>query len=148
MNAGSILLSSLIALGSPIAFAASEGGDTWSAGAAAQRQGAALSIRIASSGSIAGLLASDQVAQATSSMGTAISPAESDRIVELNPTMRSMNVAYGERVIFRMNGKSFAWRFDVMPSRTHVDLREIAPADFPMRELRVFVAPQPDYRGG
>jgi hypothetical protein len=73
-------------------------------------------------------------------MGTAMSPAESGRIVELDPTKRSMNVAYRERVIFWMNGKSFGWCFDVMPTRAHVDLSEIAPAGFPMREFRAFVA--------
>jgi hypothetical protein len=148
MNVRSSFVCSLIALGSPIAFAASEGGDTWAALVAAKGQEVTPAITFAASGSIGGLLASDTVAEATAPLGRPVSPTQADRIVELKPGMRWMNVAYGESVLFKMNGKSFAWRFDAMPTRTQIDLGEIAPADFPMREFRVFIAPQPEYRGG
>jgi len=85
--------------------------------------------------------------------GTPAQPESADRIVRLSPAARSINVAYGETVKFMVTGengaeRSFAWRFDVSPSMTHVDLDEVAPADLPAQNVRVFVAPDSRYRGG
>ena len=89
----------------------------------------------------------------TSGKGTPAVPQSSDRVVKLTSSSRWVDVAYGERVTFEATDeygkqRSFAWRFDVSPVRTQVELDDLAPADFPVRGLRVFVAPQPEYRGG
>jgi hypothetical protein len=73
--------------------------------------------------------------------------------VRLGPGSHSINVAYAESVEFiaQTEGgaeRSFSWRFDVSPVRSYVDLSEVAPADFPYRNLRVFVAPDARYSGG
>ena len=78
---------------------------------------------------------------------------EFPRIVELSPSTRWVSVAYGEKVTFNTVGangtqRSFAWQFDVSPVRSFVDLDDVAPADFPARSVRVFVAEAPEYRGG
>ena len=69
------------------------------------------------------------------------------------PLLQRIAVAYGEKVTFNTVGangtqRSFAWQFEVSPVRSFVDLDDVAPADFPARSVRVFVAEAPEYRGG
>jgi hypothetical protein len=85
--------------------------------------------------------------------GTPAEPDAVDRIVPLSPDSRWVNVAYGETVEFVVqsgagSARSFAWRFDVSPVVSHVDLSRVAPAGFLDHEVRVFVAADPRYRGG
>jgi hypothetical protein len=122
-----LVLPALAALCSHAAFAASEGGDTWSE--------------------------TQPQPRSTSAYGTPARPDSADRVVRLGPDSHWINVAYGETVKFIVTGengseRSFAWRFDVSPVLRHVDLRDVAPADLPSRNLRVFVAPDSRYRGG
>jgi hypothetical protein len=82
--------------------------------------------------------------------GTPATADGADRIVHLSSPMRWVSVTYGERVKFNTvdaNGaqQSFAWRFDVSPARSFVDLDDVAPAAFPVRGVRVFVAEVPQY---
>lgn len=76
-----------------------------------------------------------------------------ERTVVLGPDARSANVTNGETVKFvvkRSDGseQSFAWRFDLFPTQTTVDLSEIAPAGVLDHDIRVYVAPDPHYSGG
>ena len=76
-----------------------------------------------------------------------------DQVVRLTGGAQSVNVAYGETVKFIAKGENgserpFAWRFDVSPALGHVDLSDLAPADLPVHDVRVFVAPDSRYRGG
>jgi hypothetical protein len=76
----------------------------------------------------------------------------SARIVRLSGNSHWVNVAYGETVNFIIDDsdgseRSFAWRFDVSPDLNHVDLRDVAPVDFPSENVRVFVGPDPRYGG-
>lgn len=108
-----------------IAHAASEGGDTWTSVAAMR----------------------------STAKGTPMAAKDTDRVIELGTSTSNVDVLYGERILFKAQDgqgseRAFAWRFDVMPSNTHVDIGEIAPTGFPVRNVRVFVAPQPEYRGG
>ena len=85
--------------------------------------------------------------------GTPAEVDSADRTVRVSGSARSINVAYGETVKFIVNDengseRSFAWRFDVLPSLSHVDLDDVAPAGLPARNVRVFVAPDSRYRGG
>jgi hypothetical protein len=138
----------LIGLGSHAAFAASEGGDTWSSVAPKRYSGYAPVITVATIGKLGNLQA-----DRTTGKGTPTQPDASDRIVQLTPSMRWVDVGYGERVTFKVADesgaqRSFAWRFDMSPARSNVDLQDVAPADFPCHGVRVFVAPQPEYHGG
>jgi hypothetical protein len=63
------------------------------------------------------------------------------RVVDLAST-RSVNVAYGETVIFRSEGRQFAWTFDGLDRRA-VDLSKIAPAGFGDKPLIAYVARDP-----
>ena len=109
----------LAGLASQTVLAASEGGDTWS--------------RFA--------------------YGTPAAATPADRIVRLGPNSRRVNVAYGETVRFVAESgnpaeRSFTWRFDVIPEGNSFDLSQVAPADFPSHNVRVFVSPDPLYVGG
>jgi Heavy-metal resistance protein CzcE len=187
-----VLTAAFAALCSHAAFAASEGGDTWSA---AQPQAAARSPRplaITTSASFSSpqgfpvpaseggdtwsAVNSQATARSTPSSpvvattaplstlqrdypeyrtayGSPAEPDSADRIVRVSRSLHSVNVAHGETVKFVVDGengseRSFTWRFDVSPVLTHLDLSEVAPADLPAHNVRVFVAPDSTYRGG
>lgn len=55
------------------------------------------------------------------------------RVIEVG-TVRRLNVAYGETVTFRSQGRQFTWTFDGLDQRA-VDFSKIAPSGF--------AAPQP-----
>jgi Heavy-metal resistance protein CzcE len=142
------IVAALIGLGAHAAFAASEGGDTWSSVAPRQYSGRSTAITVATIGKLPAHQADEPTGK-----GTPATQAGSDRIVQLNPAMRWVSVAYGERVTFNVadeygTQRSFAWRFDVSPARSFVDLDDVAPADFPSHKVRVFVAEESNYRGG
>jgi len=142
------VVAALIGLGASAAFAASEGGDTWSSVAPKSYSGSAPVMTVATVGKLNTLQS-----EHSSGKGTPATADAADRIVQLSPSMRWVNVAYGERVAFNIVDaqgaqRSFVWRFDVAPARSFVDLDEVAPADFPSHGVRVFVAEQPEYRGG
>jgi hypothetical protein len=85
--------------------------------------------------------------------GTPAELASADRIVTLGPGAQSVHVEHGETVKFivRVQGdqeRSFAWRFDGSPITGDIDLSQVAPADFPVHGVHVFVAPGSGSRGG
>lgn len=105
------------ALASTGAWAASEGGDTWSR------------------------------------FGTPVENQRVDETVRLATDSRWVNVNYGETVRFVAQGSdgsqhSFAWRFNVASDVFSVDLGKVAPVDFPDRQVRVYVGPDPSYLRG
>jgi hypothetical protein len=125
-----------------------DGGDTWS-DLAPKSSHASLteSLTVATTAPLSTLHH-----ESPSVYGTSVQADTADRIVRLAPDSHSINVAYGESVEFIVRGesgaeRSFAWRFDGSPSRSYVDLSEVAPAGFPDQSLRVFVAPDARYRG-
>ena len=142
------VVAALIGLTSHGAFAASEGGDTWSSIEPKRFSGYAPMMSVATIGKLNHLQA-----ERTSAKGTPVVPDASDRIVQLSASTRWVDVAYGERVTFMVTDdhgtqRSFAWRFDVSPARSSVDLADVAPPDFPVSGVRVFVAEALEYRGG
>ncbi|HMN82018.1 MAG TPA: CzcE family metal-binding protein [Burkholderiaceae bacterium] len=76
--------------------------------------------------------------------GTPAQNAMAERVVDLDST-RTVNVVCGDIVTFRSGGQSFTWRFDVL-DHSVVNLADIAPAGFPTRTVRVFVAGSEDER--
>ena len=129
----------------------SEGGDTWSAVQPQATAGSKKSSAYATTAPLSTLQRDHP--DYTSAYGTPAQPDSADRIVRVSRSLRSVNVAYGETVKFIVDGengseRSFTWRFDVSPAMSHVDLSEVAPADVPAQNVRVFVAPDSTYRGG
>jgi hypothetical protein len=84
--------------------------------------------------------------------GTPAQPALADRIVRLGPSEQSVKVDQGDTVEFIALSdsgaeQSFAWRFDGSPSKSSLDLSEVAPAGFPGQKLRIYVIPDELHRG-
>ena len=130
---------------------ASEGGDTWSAVNPQATARSTPSPAVATTAPLSTL--QRDYPDYRTAYGTPAEPDSADRIVRVSRSLQSVNVAYGETVKFVVDGengseRSFTWRFDVSPALTHVDLSEVAPADLPAQNLRVFVAPDSRYRGG
>ena len=63
------------------------------------------------------------------------------RVLDL-ASARHLNVAYGETVTFRSEGKEFSWTFDGLDRRA-VDVAKIAPAGFSSKPFNVYVAQNP-----
>ena len=130
---------------------ASEGGDTWSALNSQATARSNPSPAVATTAPLSTL--QRDYPDYRTAYGTPAEADSPDRIVRLSRGLHSLNVAYGETVKFVVDGengseRSFTWRFDVSPALTQVDLSEVAPADLPAQNVRVFVAPDSRYRGG
>jgi hypothetical protein len=133
--------------------AASEGGDTWSElqpslSGATERVASDEPMVVATTANLSTL----RNEQANAALGTPVEEASSDRIIKLGPHSHWVNVLYGESVQFVVQGdngqeRSFAWKFDVSPEVTKVDLSKVAPAQFVDHDVEVFVSPDPLYSG-
>jgi hypothetical protein len=131
-----------------LAFARYDGGDTWSALEPKSAAPSSPSLVVATTAPLSTLRR-----DYPSIYGSPAEAGSAGRIVRVSGSGRSINVAYGETVTFVVNGengseRSFAWRFDVSPSLSHVDLDDVAPAGLTARNVRVFVAPDSRYAGG
>ena len=129
--------------------AASEGGDTWSdlQSSLFASPAPAPALAVATTASLSTLRDAGN-----STYGEPAQASSADRTVRLESGTQSINIDNGDSVAFIAQDdkgmeRSFAWRFDVSPVLDHVDLSQVAPADFPQQNLRVFVAPDPRYAG-
>jgi hypothetical protein len=75
-------------------------------------------------------------------LGSSASTQWIDRQIELHPGDKYLNVTRGETVMIKASGKSFAWKFDTLGTPTF-DLKEIAPKDFNIQSVRVYVGQNP-----
>jgi len=75
-------------------------------------------------------------------LGSSASTQWIDRQIELRPGDKYLNVTRGETVMIKASGKSFAWKFDTLGTPTF-DLKEIAPKDFNIQSVRVYVGQNP-----
>ncbi|MGY4829151.1 CzcE family metal-binding protein [Sphaerotilaceae bacterium SBD11-9] len=73
--------------------------------------------------------------------GTPATQPSAARVVDL-ATARHLNVAYGETVTFRNEGKEFSWTFNGL-DRRGVPMAKIAPAGFTNKPFSVNVAQNP-----
>jgi len=75
-------------------------------------------------------------------LGYAASAQWVDRQVELRPGQKYLNVTRGETVLINAGGKSFVWKFDTLGTPVF-NLREIAPKDFNIQSVQVYVGQNP-----
>jgi hypothetical protein len=137
----------------PCASRGSEGGDTWSDLPTASVIESTYLPVVATTASLSTLQRDRPSVDPRSIYGTPLDDASSDRIIRLGAQSKWVNVSYSESVRFIAKDgdspdRSFAWRFDVSPQVSDVDLGRVAPTDFPQRNVRVFVSPNPLYSGG
>jgi hypothetical protein len=117
-----------------------------------------MKIRVMTAAVVAALassavLAASEGGDTWSNFGTPVQSRKVDETVHLGSDSRWVNVDYGETVRFVAQGSdgsehSFAWRFDVSPAVFSVSLGQVAPADFPDRQVRVYVGEDPRYSPG
>jgi len=73
--------------------------------------------------------------------GHAASAANVDRVIEVRPGTRYVNVTSGETVLFKVGGQSFTWTFDKTLDHPSFDLGQIAPAGLAVQNVRIYCAP-------
>lgn len=71
-----------------------------------------------------------------------------DRVIEVRPGMKHVNVQDGETVLFKAGAKSFAWTFEPTLLHTPFDLTQIAPAGIDVQGIQVYCDPTPYERAG
>lgn len=107
------------------------------------RAAIALSIGLAIS---AGAASAADVVGSPAQYGRHALTANATREIVIDAKTKWVNVTNGETVHFIKDDKSFTWRFDVLGDETSFRLSQIAPADFNVEGLRVYVAANPSYR--
>jgi len=79
--------------------------------------------------------------------GSAAVPADYQPTIVITPTTRYVNVEGGQTVRFLVNGKAFAWTFNISLPINSFDLNEVAPPGLLDHPVRAFVSPDPKYIG-
>jgi len=80
--------------------------------------------------------------------GHAAGAAKVDRVIEVRPGTRYVNVTSGETVLFKVGGQSFTWTFDKTLDHPSFDLGQIAPAGVAVQDVRIYCAPDQYERAG
>ncbi len=71
-----------------------------------------------------------------------------DRVIEVGPGTRYVNVKSGEAVMFKVGNKSFIWTFDATVDHPTFDLSKIAPEGLVAQGVRIYCAPTEYERAG
>jgi hypothetical protein len=84
----------------------------------------------------------------TAAHGHAANAASAQRVIEIAPGMKAVNVRDGETVLFKAGGESFAWTFEPTLLHASFGLADIAPAGMDVRGVQVYCEPTPYERAG
>jgi hypothetical protein len=103
-----------------------------------------LTLAIAGTAFAAPPKSSETMPNGRSIYGVSNAPQAADRVVDVK-SVKQLNVTCGETVTFKSGARQFTWRFDVLGHRV-VDLKKVAPADFPVDRFLVYVSSNPDER--
>jgi hypothetical protein len=77
----------------------------------------------------------------------AIAPASAaQRVVDIKPGMKYVNVVNGQTITFNVDGKPFTWTFQLYQQEGAVALSAILPSGLHADGVTVYVAPDPTYR--
>lgn len=71
-----------------------------------------------------------------------------DRVIDVKPGTRYVNVKSGETVLFKVANKSFVWTFDATLDHPSFDLAQIAPEGISVQGVRIYCAPTEYERAG
>lgn len=77
--------------------------------------------------------------------GQAVPANTVDYTVKVNDATKWVNVNNGDTVRFDVNGKAFAWHFDIYGNEKIVKLSEIAPSGTDTGAVKIYVGPNPLY---
>ena len=67
--------------------------------------------------------------------------------IPIHPDTKWVNVTGGEIIRFDVDGKSFAWAFNVPVGLVSFDLAKVAPAGILNRPVEAYIATDPKYSG-
>jgi hypothetical protein len=67
------------------------------------------------------------------------------RHIVITPQTKWVNVTDGQTVIFKLDSRTFSWRFEIWPNKDTFSLAKIAPADVDVSGVQVYVATNPLY---
>jgi hypothetical protein len=81
-------------------------------------------------------------------LGMPVAPAAATQAVTVTPATRWVNVTANDAVRFAVDGREFAWAFNVGPTVRVFDLNRVAPPGLLGRELLVYLDPDPGYYAG
>jgi hypothetical protein len=79
--------------------------------------------------------------------GSARSDAAPERTIVVEPNTKYINVANGETVKITAGAQNFNWSVNTGPNVQTVELKEIAPPQFPADGIRVYVSRGRGYFG-
>jgi hypothetical protein len=94
------------------------------------------------------IAAEPEAATHTGVHGHAASAAIAQRVIDVRPDTKSVNVRDGETVLFKVGSASFAWTFEPTLRHTSFGLGEIAPQGVDVRGVQVYCEPTPYERAG
>jgi hypothetical protein len=78
--------------------------------------------------------------------GQPVSSNSADRVIELTPQTRFVNVTNGETVTFEKDGQRFTWHVDTYNNVAEFALVKISPNTMNINGVEVYVAPSEYYR--
>lgn len=78
--------------------------------------------------------------------GNEASASGANRVVEITPATKYVNVIDGDTVKFKIEGREFTWTFDLYHQEGVVELSSILPKDMRAGDVKVYVASDPSYR--
>lgn len=78
--------------------------------------------------------------------GQPVSSNSADRVIELTPQTRFVNVTNGETVTFEQGGQRFTWHVDTFNNVAEFALAKISPNTMNINGVEVYVAPGEYYR--
>jgi hypothetical protein len=78
--------------------------------------------------------------------GQPVSSNSADRVIELTPQTRFVNVTNGETVTFEQGGQRFTWHVDTYNYVTAFALTNISPKTMNVNGVEIYVAPSEYYR--
>ncbi|HZW12657.1 MAG TPA: CzcE family metal-binding protein [Noviherbaspirillum sp.] len=81
-------------------------------------------------------------------LGDPAPDAAATKVIEIGPETRWVNATGGDIVKFVVDGKSFAWAFNVATHVSRFDLSRVAPPGMLNRPVFVYLEPDPRYLGG
>jgi endonuclease YncB( thermonuclease family) len=78
--------------------------------------------------------------------GASAPASAAQRVVDVKPGMKYVNVVNGQTITFNVEGKPFTWTFQLYQQEGVVALSAILPKELHADGVTVYVAPDPTYR--
>lgn len=78
--------------------------------------------------------------------GASAPAAAAQRVVDVKPGMKYVNVVNGQTITFNVEGRPFTWTFQLYQQEGAVALSAILPRELHADGVTVYVAPDPTYR--